>query len=122
MFSRCNTLVFPSVFEEPFGKTQIEAMAAGLVVVSSGTGGTPEIVQPEVNGLLFQSRDAADLARQLRSLPQDPARWARLASQGQSDAYRFTTAESVRRIEAFFDDPFRPAGRSAGPALAALAP
>jgi glycosyltransferase involved in cell wall biosynthesis/SAM-dependent methyltransferase len=118
MFSRCNTLVFPSVFEEPFGKTQIEAMAAGLAVVSSGTGGTPEIVRPEVNGLLFKSRDAADLARQLRLLPQDPVRWARLASQGQTDAYRFTTAESVRRIEAFFDTALREPGRASAPSPA----
>ncbi|MCX6938741.1 MAG: glycosyltransferase [Verrucomicrobia bacterium] len=106
MFSRCNTLVFPSVFEEPFGKTQIEAMAAGLAVVSSGTGGTGEIVKHQVNGLLFKSKDAADLARQLQSLPLDPERWARLASQGQADAYRFTTGESVRRIEKFFDSSF----------------
>lgn len=106
MFSRCNTLVFPSVFEEPFGKTQIEAMAAGLAVVSSGTGGTGEIVKHQVNGLLFKSKDAADLARQLQSLPRDPERWAQLASQGQADAYRFTTGESVRRIEKFFDTSF----------------
>src|SRR5690606_2510822 len=28
LFARTNVLVFPSVFDEPFGKTQIEAMAA----------------------------------------------------------------------------------------------
>lgn len=106
MFSRCNTLVFPSVFEEPFGKTQIEAMAAGLAVVSSGTGGTGEIVKHQVNGLLFKSKDPVDLARQLQSLPIDAERWARLASQGQADAFRFTTGESVRRIEKFFDSSF----------------
>jgi glycosyltransferase involved in cell wall biosynthesis/SAM-dependent methyltransferase len=102
MFSRCNTLVFPSVFEEPFGKTQIEAMAAGLAVVSSGTGGTREIVQHMETGLIFKSNTPEDLARQLTVLHNDQELWAKLAAQGQTTAFRFTSLESVRRIEEFF--------------------
>ena len=38
MFDRSNVLVMPSVFEEPFGKVQIEAQASGLAVVRSPVG------------------------------------------------------------------------------------
>ena len=31
----------------------LEAMASGLAVLVTPTGGTPELVQPEVNGLIF---------------------------------------------------------------------
>ncbi len=103
LYARSNVLVFPSVFEEPFGKTQIEAMAAGLLVISSGTGGTREIVRDEENGILFISGDAGDLARKLQSVSADPERWERLAAQGQADAFCFTTSGSVTKLEALFD-------------------
>lgn len=102
MFGRCNTLVFPSVFDEPFGKTQIEAMAAGLCVVSSGTGGSKEIVQDGVNGLLFEKENAVDLANKLLTLYHNKEYWEALAIRGQSDAFKFTTHKSVEKIEKEF--------------------
>ncbi|WPL11570.1 glycosyltransferase [Thiorhodovibrio litoralis] len=84
LYARSNVLVFPSQFAEPFGKSQIEAMAAGLVVVSSGTGGAGEIVQHERNGLLFDKADAGQLAEQLIQLATEPGmeRANQLARQG----------------------------------------
>lgn len=102
MFARCNILVFPSIFDEPFGKTQIEAMAAGLCVVSSGTGGAKEIVQHDVNGVIFEKGNSQDLAFQLASLFKEKGRWGKLASQGKKDAFKYTTQKSVERIESEF--------------------
>jgi glycosyltransferase involved in cell wall biosynthesis len=99
MYSRCNTLVFPSVFEEPFGKVQIEAQAAGLAVVRSAVGGYADMLEDEVNGLLFKPNDAEDLARQLYVLQGKPDLWARLAARGQADAFRFTTRNCVELLE-----------------------
>ena len=62
---RICVLVFPSRFEEPFGISQVEALAAGLVVVSTGTGGAKEIVRDGIDGLLFRAGDEADLAAKL---------------------------------------------------------
>lgn len=103
LFARSNVLVFPSVFEEPFGKTQIEAMAAGLLVVSSGTGGTREIVQHGENGLVFDSGNAESLAAELKSLVDNEDRWRQLAANGQSSAFNFTTKRSVDKLEEIFD-------------------
>ena len=99
MYARSNTLVFPSVFEEPFGKVQIEAQAASLAVVRSAVGGYADMLEDEVNGLLFKPNDAEDLARQLYVLQGKPDFWARLAAQGQADAYRFTTRNCVELLE-----------------------
>jgi len=87
LFARSNVLVFPSVFEEPFGISQVEAMAAGLTVVTSGTGGAAEIVEHEQTGLVFRSEDAEGLAEALASLPADPPRWERLGAAGQARAF-----------------------------------
>ena len=35
----------------------LEAMASGLAVLVTPTGGTPELVQPEINGLIFNWAD-----------------------------------------------------------------
>ena len=43
-FRRIGWLIFPSVWQEPFALTVVEAMASGVVVIGSSTGGTPEIL------------------------------------------------------------------------------
>jgi glycosyltransferase involved in cell wall biosynthesis len=103
LYARSNVMVFPSVFEEPFGKSQIEAMAAGVAVVSSGTGGSREIVRDNENGLIFKSGDPEDLARQLFILQANPELWTRLGAQGQADAFQFTTLQSVLKLEGIFE-------------------
>ena len=99
LYARCNVLVFPSVFEEPFGKTQIEAMAAGLLVLSSGNGGAGDIIRDGETGLFFRNNDSVDLAEKLVAMHRDPARAAQIALAGQENSFRFTTAASVDRLE-----------------------
>lgn len=104
LFARSNVLVFPSVFQEPFGITHVEAMAAGLAVISSGTGGSRDILRDGVDGLLFPAEDHEALAARLRGLVEDRAAWIRLALSGRDRARDFTVARSVDRIEAVFDE------------------
>jgi len=99
MFGRGNVLVFPSKYPEPFGIAQVEAMAAGLVVVSSGTGGAKEIVRHEANGLIFDPDRPEDLADQLAALAQDAGLMARLQRAGQARAAELSVTQAVRRIE-----------------------
>ncbi|HEV8722668.1 MAG TPA: glycosyltransferase family 4 protein [Candidatus Binatia bacterium] len=51
VFQACDLGVVPSVSFECFGLAAIEMMASGLCVVSSGTGGLKEVVQPKITGL-----------------------------------------------------------------------
>ena len=43
-FSRAEIALIPSVWQEPFGRTALEAMCAGSAVITSGSGGLTEIV------------------------------------------------------------------------------
>lgn len=104
LFARCNVLVFPSVFQEPFGISQVEAMAAGLTVIGSGTGGSGEVLRDGIDGLLFKAEDHEALADRLRSLVKDRAAWQRMALSGRDRARDFTVARSVDRIEAVFEE------------------
>jgi glycosyltransferase involved in cell wall biosynthesis len=99
LFARSNVLVFPSIFNEPFGISQVEALASGLVVVSSGTGGAKEIVRDGIDGLLFSPGNSASLTAQLDRLAREPGLMAHLQKQGQERAAQFSVEEAVLVIE-----------------------
>lgn len=100
LYQTHNVLVFPSRFEEPFGISQIEAMAAGLTLVTSGTGGAGEIVEHDKDGLKFESENPLDLADILSYLPNHPEKWKSITEQGQKTAMtNFSQAFSIKQIE-----------------------
>lgn len=105
LFARNNVLVFPSVFEEPFGISQVEAMASGLTVVSSGTGGAGEIIENDVSGIIFKTENEISLATELMKLTEDKERWQRIAAEGQRRALEYFDIEvSVDQLEERFKD------------------
>ena len=65
-----DALVVPSVWLETGPLVVLEAFAAGVPVIGSRLGGIVEMVNEEVDGLLFQPGDSADLAGKLGKLPQ----------------------------------------------------
>ena len=96
----CNQVfVFPSTWEEPFGISQVEALAAGLLVVSSGTGGAGETVHDDINGRCFRSSDSNHLAEVLREIFLYPSQHEHLRTRGRKLALsHFDTARESRRL------------------------
>ena len=95
-----NVLVFPSRFQEPFGISQIEAMAAGLTLVTSGTGGAGEIVYHGEDGLLFESENPLALVDALSFLATTPKVWEQLAHNGRHKAMtEFTQTKALAKLE-----------------------
>jgi len=67
-YSEYDVLLFPSRWEEPFGKIVLEAMAQGLPVIASRRGGPQEVISDGENGLLVTVDDAGELARSILRL------------------------------------------------------
>ena len=74
--------VIPSV-EEPLGLVALEALAAGTPVVASQTGGLPEIVRPDENGILVPPKDPQKLAQAIIPMARCAAERIRLGENGQ---------------------------------------
>jgi len=78
LLSQFDVLIFPSVWEEPLARMVQEAMASGLVVIGTPTGGTPEILEDGETGLLFPAEDASALANRIERLADCPNLRSRL--------------------------------------------
>jgi glycosyltransferase involved in cell wall biosynthesis len=74
---------------EAFGLVTVEAMGAGLPVCGTNAGGTPEIIDPGVNGLLSPVGDANALAANLMALESDEDLRRSLAFRAVETAQRF---------------------------------
>ena len=75
----------PNTEGEPFGLVFIEALSAGLPVVTTKLGGAREIVDASC-GVLVRPGDVAQLAESLRCLIEDPALRVRLGRRGPARA------------------------------------
>jgi D-inositol-3-phosphate glycosyltransferase len=53
---------------ETFGMVTIESLACGTPVLGSNAGGTPELLEDETGGRLFESMNAEDLAKKIDAI------------------------------------------------------
>jgi glycosyltransferase involved in cell wall biosynthesis len=100
---RWQVLVQPSL-HEGFGIAALEAMASGLPVVASATGGLPELVEDERTGFLVPVGDVEALAGRLGRLLGDDALRARLGDAARQRALRsFSVEEMAARTATVYD-------------------
>ena len=100
IYQNYDVLLFPSIWEEPFGITPLEAMASGLAIVATPTGGSPEIFTDGENALLFPASDARALSERLTRILTDAPLLERLRVAGRGTIEeRFTFSQMADRIE-----------------------
>ncbi len=100
--SLMDVAVTPSL-QEGFGLAIVEAMAAGVAVVATDSGGPKEIIEHEKSGLLIPPNDAGLLGRAVRSLLKNPELRERIAEAGRQRAVkRFNMERVVQEVEAVY--------------------
>ena len=103
LLTDADVLVLPSA-DEAQPLVILEAMAAGLPVVSTPRGAIPETVVDGVTGLLVEPRDAVALTHMLRTLATDGERRLALGAAGRA-RYRshYTVERWAERMSDVFD-------------------
>ena len=110
--------VQPSI-HEGLSNATMEAMATGLPVITTDTGGQRELIAHDVNGLLIPVEDAGALARALSLVAHDPARARQLGRRGREPVLsRFAPDRQVAKLVALLERTAS-AGRTAPPTAAA---
>lgn len=99
LYNEHDILIFPSIWEEPFGIVLLEAMSSGLAVVATGTGGSAEILRDGINALLFPPKRSDLCAKQIICLLDNPGLFEALRSKGrQTVESQFHFRRTVEKV------------------------
>ncbi len=88
-YTAAHVFVLPS-YNEGMSVATLEAMASGLPVICSRTGGTAELIEEGVNGLTFAWEDVAGMANHIRALALNRELAREMGAASRSRAKRFT--------------------------------
>jgi glycosyltransferase involved in cell wall biosynthesis len=102
VYAQYDALLFTSAWEEPFALTPLEAMASGLPVIGTPSGGSRELFRDGDNALVFPARDDAALAAAIDRLRTDPLLRTRMAQRSLTEVRaRYDLPGIVTEIENF---------------------
>jgi len=83
--------------------SMLEAMAAGLPVISTPLAGVPEMVENDFNGILVPEHDPAAVAAAIESLIANPEQARRFGDRGRTMAReKFSIETSARALSRIF--------------------
>jgi glycosyltransferase involved in cell wall biosynthesis len=108
-----DVVIVPSLWNEPFGRTAIEALASRLPVIVSNRGGLPEIIRHGVSGLVVDPGLQGSLARAMRRFSAEPALARRLRVHAAARLGRFSEESALQAYENLYADACRHARLSA---------
>lgn len=90
LYEQSTAFVLPSNESEGFPQVILEAMAAGLPVVSTAVAGIPFVIKDGVSGLLVPPRNPKALADAILRAVSDPHLYTRLSAAGLELAHQYT--------------------------------
>jgi len=92
-------VVFSSEWPEPYGIVPLEAMACGVPVIATGTGGSGEFLVDGGNCRLFRAGDPVSLAAAARNVAEDSDLRATIVAGGMETARRLTMDHYADELE-----------------------
>lgn len=94
--------LLPSVTES-FGLAALEAMASGVPVISSNTGGIPEVNIDGVSGFLSDVNDVESMSKNAIYILSDPERLKHFKTNAKKESQKFDIHNVVPQYEAIYE-------------------
>ena len=83
---------------EGFGRVTAEYMYAGLCVIGSNTGATPELIEDNKDGLIYDYQNIHELARCIERIYNDRELLRCLSENGKKSAIKFSSTRNAKEI------------------------
>lgn len=108
IYASADVFVAPSITtesgsQEGFGLVIIEAMASGLPVIATETGGIVDIIQNEENGLLCREKDSQAIKERIVELINNESLYQKLQKKGYETAKRYDYTTVAKRYKGILD-------------------
>ncbi|WP_417688214.1 glycosyltransferase [Roseibium sp.] len=106
-FPQIDSLVYPTLGREAFGRASIEAFSHAVPVISTDRGGVAENIDNGVNGYHFVSENVAALRERIEAIASDPRAYVRMSEGALRSAHLYLKPhvgrELSKTLEATFD-------------------
>ncbi len=99
-----SVVVSSSIRQEPMSLVLFEALSCGVPVIGSRVGGTPDIIQPGINGYLFEPENSEELALRLDETLRRQDRRDQLARQAAQSVADFRWSKISEVYQRYFCD------------------
>jgi glycosyltransferase involved in cell wall biosynthesis len=99
-----DVVAVPSTWDDPFPRTVLEGLAAGLPVIAARVGGIPEMLDRELTPFLFERGSDTELAALLASLVTWREERPQLGRECSAHAARFGIGQMVDNLEPILQD------------------
>ena len=102
VYAAADVFLLPTLYD-PFANVTLEALAAGLPVITSAQNGASEIIENEKNGFILPRADDTALIVHLLEYLTEPANRALFRAPAQALAKQYDLAKNVAETLAVFD-------------------
>jgi glycosyltransferase involved in cell wall biosynthesis len=89
---------------EPFGRVLVEAMACGVPIVATKSGGIPEIIRHGQDGLLVPPGNEVEMAEAIAKMMKDESFRKRISDSARGRASLFSLDKHVDRMVRIFEE------------------
>ena len=106
LLTAADIFLFPS-YQEGLPFAILEAMVHSVPIIASDTGGIPEAIDRDRNGLLFSTGNSQELLQQLQWALNHPERMAQMAEAAKADVEKFSAAKMLEDTEKVLERLYR---------------